>query len=190
MPTVRWCNGRMATYDRQPRMIAVRVVPTAAWDDLVLLPSAQSMMRGLVGQGRDAENGAGVVALFTGDQGAGTTRAAEALAGELGVDLYRVDLAGVVSRYIGETEKDLRRLLASADHEDAVLLLEESEALFGTRTGVGDAHDRFSSTDMDRILQIIESRRGLTILATNRRAALDPSLVRRLRCAVELSGHK
>jgi SpoVK/Ycf46/Vps4 family AAA+-type ATPase len=111
--------------------------------------------------------------------------AAEILAAHLELDLYRIDLAGVVSKYIGETEKNLRRVFAAAERSGAILFFDEADALFGTRTEVRDSHDRYANVEINYLLQRMEDYTGLAILATNRRAALDGAFLRRLRFAID-----
>jgi len=122
--------------------------------------------------------------LFEGPPGSGKTLAASLVAGRLDRDLYRVDLAGVVNKYIGETEKSLGRLFAAALSRDAVLLLDDADALFGKRSDVKDAHDRFANSEAAYLLQRIESYPGLVILVTNRRSDLDAAFLRRLELTV------
>jgi vesicle-fusing ATPase len=124
-------------------------------------------------------------ALFAGPPGAGKSMAAQGLARELGLDLLRVDLSRVVSRHIGETEKNIDRIFADASAKGAVLLLDEADALFGKRTEVKDAHDRYANIEADYLLQKIEAYRGLAILTTNRRQAIDPAFLRRLRTVIQ-----
>jgi SpoVK/Ycf46/Vps4 family AAA+-type ATPase len=123
--------------------------------------------------------------LFHGPSGTGKTLAAEVLAAELGLDLYRIDLSQVVDKYIGETEKNLRRLFDAADAGGAVLLFDEADALFGRRSEVKDSHDRHANIEVGYLLQRLESYRGLAILTTNLRDALDGAFLRRLRFVVE-----
>ena len=111
--------------------------------------------------------------------------AAEVLARELDLDLYRIDLAGVVNKYIGETEKNLRRVFDAAEESGAILFFDEADALFGKRTEVRDSHDRYANIEVDYLLQRMEEYTGLAILATNRKAALDPAFLRRLRFLVD-----
>ncbi|MFE3765156.1 AAA family ATPase [Streptomyces sp. NPDC059104] len=190
-----------ACLDRgRPRLdgLAQRLRPEARWDDLVLPERAGAQLRRIADQvarqetvhdtwgfGERRTRGLGVTALFTGPSGTGKTMAAEVLAAELGLDLYRTDLSAVMSKYIGETEKNLRRLFDAAEAGGAVLFLDEAESLLGTRSEVKDAHDRYANVQVDYLLQRLESHRGLTIMATNMRAALDAALVRRLRFVVE-----
>ena len=128
---------------------------------------------------------AAVIALFAGATGTGKTRAAEAIANELGADLLRVDLAGIVSKYIGETEKNLKRIFDEAESGGAILLIEEADALFGKRTEVRDAHDRYANIDVGHLVQRLEAHDGLVILTTNRKKDIDQAFLRRLRFIVE-----
>lgn len=124
--------------------------------------------------------------LLTGPSGTGKTLAAEALAGTLGRDLMRVDLGRVVSRYIGETEKNLDRLFAMAAASGAVLFFDEADALFGKRTDVKDSHDRYANVEVGYLLQKLESYSGLVVLASNLRQNIDPAFLRRLRYVIDL----
>ena len=128
--------------------------------------------------------GLGISALFSGASGTGKTMAAEVLANELALDLYRIDLSAVVSKYIGETEKNLRRLFDAAEETGAILLFDEADALFGKRSEVKDSHDRYANIEVSYLLQRMEAYRGLAILTTNFRAALDPAFLRRIRFIV------
>ncbi|WP_229070782.1 ATP-binding protein [Actinoplanes sp. DH11] len=128
--------------------------------------------------------GLGITALLTGESGTGKTLAAEALANELRLDLYRIDLAGVVSKYIGETEKNLRRVFDAAEQSAAVLLFDEADAIFGKRSEVQDSHDRYANIEVSYLLQRMEAYRGLAILTTNMKSALDPAFLRRLRFVI------
>src|SRR5574340_1611248 len=129
--------------------------------------------------------GLGVSALFSGESGTGKTLAAEVVAAELGLDLYRIDLSGVVSKYIGETEKNLRTVFAAAEDSGAVLLFDEADALFGKRSEVKDSHDRYANVEISYLLQRMESYRGLAILTTNMKSALDTAFLRRIRFIVQ-----
>jgi vesicle-fusing ATPase len=128
--------------------------------------------------------GLGVSALFVGTSGTGKTLAAEIMANELRLDLYRIDLSQVVSKYIGETEKNLRRVFEAAEAAGAVLLFDEADALFGKRSEVKDSHDRYANMEVSYLLQRMESYRGLAILTTNMQQALDTAFKRRLRFVV------
>jgi SpoVK/Ycf46/Vps4 family AAA+-type ATPase len=177
--------------------LAQRIEATAGWDDLIL-PAAQKatlheigahvknrlkvhLQWGFAGKGT---RGLGVTALFAGESGTGKTLAAEVLAGELGLDLYRIDLASVVSKYIGETEKNLRNVFDVAEESGAILLFDEADALFGKRSEVKDSHDRYANIEVSYLLQRMESYRGLAILTTNMQGSLDPAFLRRLRFVV------
>ena len=138
-----------------------------------------------VGLRRRWPAGAGITALFSGPSGTGKTMAAEILANHLQLDLYRIDLAGVVSKYIGETEKNLRDVFDAAEDSGAILFFDEADALFGKRTEVKDSHDRYANIEINYLLQRMEDYRGLAILCTNRRSALDRAFLRRLRFLVE-----
>ena len=173
--------------------LAARIVPSARWDDLVLpareLSSLQDLLRyarhralvyerwQVTGAGR---RGAGVTALFACPSGTGKSLAAEVIAAELDVDLYRVDLSQVVSKYIGETEKNLRRVFDVAEHSGAVLVIDEADALFGQRSEVKDSHDRYANIEVSYLLQRMESYRGLAVLTTNLRSNIDDAFVRRI----------
>src|SRR5690606_26305303 len=130
-------------------------------------------------------NEGGLAALFAGPPGTGKTMAAEAIARELALPLYRLDLSQVVNRYIGQTEKNLRRLFDAADVADIVLFFDEADALFGKRTEVKDAHDRYANLEISYLLERMERFKGLAILATNRRRDLDEAFARRLRFVIE-----
>ena len=130
----------------------------------------------------------GVTALFVGSDSAAATRAAEALASELGRELYRVDLSQVVSKYIGETEKNLNRVFDAAEKAEWVLFFDEADALFGKRTDVKDSHDRYANIEIDYLLGRLEAFKGLAILATNRKASLDDAFTRRIRHVVDFPG--
>src|SRR5207253_5638184 len=130
---------------------------------------------------RRMNRGLGISALFAGESGTGKTMAAEVLANSLRLDLYRIDLASVVSKYIGETEKNLRRVFDAAEDGGAILFFDEADALFGKRSEVKDSHDRYANIEVNYLLQRMESYRGLAVLATNMKSALDPAFLRRIR---------
>jgi len=132
----------------------------------------------------------GVTALFAGSDRGARENAAAALAAELEVDLYRVDVGQVVSKYIGETEKNLRRVFDAAERAGAVLLFDEADALFGKRTDVKDAHDRYANIEVGYLLERLESFSGVAVLATNAKSNIDPAFVRRIRHIVELPNAK
>lgn len=178
--------------------LAQRIEPAAGWDDLVLPEPQLQTLRQIAIQVRHraevyeswgfaakSARGLGISALFSGVSGAGKTMAAEILAAELRLDLYRIDLASVVSKYIGETEKNLRRVFDGAEESGAILLFDEADALFGKRSEVKDSHDRYANIEVSYLLQRMESYRGLAILTTNLKGALDPAFLRRLRFVVQ-----
>ena len=138
------------------------------------------------GTARTASERSGVTVFFTGSDGTARENAAAALANELGVELYRVDLSQVVSKYIGETEKNLRRLFDAAEQAKAVLFFDEADALFGTRTDVKDAHDRYANLEVGYLLERLESFNGVAVLASNTKSNIDPAFVRRLQYVVAL----
>jgi hypothetical protein len=177
--------------------LAQRIPRGAGWDDLVLPEAQLATLRQIAAQvrnrlrvydewgfGRRATRGLGVAALFSGESGTGKTLAAEVLASELSLDLYRIDLSAVVSKYIGETEKNLRRVFDAAEDGGAVLLFDEADALFGKRSEVKDSHDRYANIEVSYLLQRMEQYRGLAILTTNLKSALDNAFQRRLRFIV------
>jgi len=179
-------------------VLAERIDPRVAWDDLVLPEGQCMLLRDLVRQVRHraqvyeqwgfaakGDRGLSVTALFAGDSGTGKTMAAEVIAGELGLDLYRIDLSAVVSKYIGETEKNLRQLFDAAEASGAVLLFDEADALFGRRSDVKDSHDRYANLEVAYLLQRMETYRGLAILTTNLRGNVDRAFMRRLRFVVQ-----
>ena len=129
--------------------------------------------------------GLGISALFAGTSGTGKTMAAEVLANDLRLDLYRIDLSSVVSKYIGETEKNLRRVFDAAEEGGAILLFDEADALFGKRSEVKDSHDRYANIEVSYLLQRMEAYRGLAILTTNMKSALDSAFLRRIRFVVQ-----
>jgi hypothetical protein len=168
------------------------------WEDIVLKAPTIEALRDLAYEARERaefwENpearrlfprGTGLTALFTGDPGTGKTMAAQIIAAELELDLYRIDLARVVSKYIGETAKHLREIFAHAAEMSAILLFDEADALFAKRTDVRDSHDRYANADTGYLLQLLEEFRGLAILTTNKRGNVDPAFFRRLRYVFE-----
>jgi SpoVK/Ycf46/Vps4 family AAA+-type ATPase len=150
------------------------------WDDLHLPTKTRAQLADVVAtiRARAAKRGAAV--LFSGPSGTGKMMAAQILARELGIDLFRIDLARVVSKYIGETEKNLRAVFAEAAAGGAILLFDEADALFGKRSEVKDSHDRHANVEVAWLLQRLEQYAGLVILATNRKENIDPAFVRRL----------
>ncbi|HAC65209.1 MAG TPA: AAA family ATPase, partial [Cyanothece sp. UBA12306] len=131
--------------------------------------------------------GLGVAAVFAGVSGTGKTMAAEVIANDLQLNLYRIDLSGVVSKFIGETEKNLRKLFDAAEEGGCILFFDEADALFGKRSEVKDSHDRYANIEINYLLQRLESFRGLAILATNKKASMDAAFMRRLRFIINFS---
>ena len=173
--------------------LARRVEPSVGWPDLVLPTAVAGQLHELAARARHRDRvltdwrmrpgggrGHGITALFAGDSGTGKTMSAEVIAGELGLDLYTVDLATVVDKYVGETEKNLERIFAEAGRVNAVLLFDEADAVFGKRSEVRDAHDRYANIESAYLLQRMETFDGLAILATNLRANIDEAFTRRL----------
>jgi SpoVK/Ycf46/Vps4 family AAA+-type ATPase len=146
------------------------------------------------GFGKKLSLGKGLIALFSGPSGTGKTLSAEILARELGLDLYRIDLSCVVSKYIGETEKNLSRMFAEAQESNAILFFDEADALFGKRSEVKDAHDRYANIEINYLLQRVEEFEGVIILASNLSKNIDAAFVRRLSFMVEFpfpdEGHR
>jgi hypothetical protein len=178
--------------------LARRIESSYSWDDLVLPDEVLRQLHEIADQvagrarvyeawgfGRAMNRGWGISALFAGPSGTGKTMAAEILARQLRLDLYRIDLAGVVSKYIGETEKNLRRVFEAAEQAGAILFFDEADALFGKRSEVKDSHDRYANIEINYLLQRMEEYRGLAILATNRKSFLDQAFLRRLRFLVD-----
>ena len=175
-----------------------RVEPAVGWTDLVLTDAVSVQLRELAARARHREKvltewrmrpgggrGIGVAALFAGDSGTGKTMSAEVIAGELGLDLYRVDLATVVDKYVGETEKNLEKIFTQAAGVNGVLLFDEADAVFGKRSEVRDAHDRYANIESAYLLQRMETFDGLAILSTNLRANIDEAFTRRLDCIID-----
>jgi hypothetical protein len=178
--------------------LARHVEPRYGWDDIVLPPDGLAQLhevcarlrhQGTVleqwGYGRKHARRGGITALFAGQPGTGKTMAAEIIAGELGLDLYRIDLSAVVSKYIGDTEKNLEKIFRAADQGEAVLLFDEADAIFGKRSEVRDARDRYANVEVAYLLQRIEAYDGLAVLTTNLRGNIDEAFVRRLDCVLE-----
>jgi hypothetical protein len=205
-----WSNGNQANLSEflwescrsQARTrlddLAQRIEPMAGWDDLILPVAQQSLLREVAAQikqrsmvydtwefARRGANGLGIAALFAGASGTGKTLAAEVLARELQLDLYRIDLSQVVSKYIGETEKNLRRVFTAAEAGGAILLFDEADALFGKRSEVKDSHDRYANIEVSYLLQRMEAYRGLAILTTNLRGSIDSAFLRRIRFVIQ-----
>jgi len=137
------------------------------------------------GFGAKLTRGRGISVLFAGASGMGKTMAAEIIAHELRLDLFSIDLSGVINKYVGETEKNLRRIFDAAERSGSILFFDEADSLFGSRTEVRDSHDRYANIEVNYLLQRMETYSGLAILATNRKQALDTAFLRRLRFVVD-----
>lgn len=178
--------------------LARRIEPEVGWDDLVVAPLVESSLREITARARHRQTvltswrmrrgggrGIGISALFAGDSGTGKTMAAEVIAADLGLDLYTINLATVVDKYVGETEKNLERIFTEAAGVNAVLFFDEADAVFGKRSSVKDAHDRYANIESAYLLQRLESFDGLAVLATNLRANIDEAFTRRLDAIVD-----
>lgn len=173
--------------------LTTHIESTRQWDNLILQEEAIAQLRDICAQfthrqlvlnewgfNRKVSYGTGINALFAGPSGTGKTMATEIVANELGLDLYKIDLAAVVSKYIGETEKNLDKIFTAAEHANAILFFDEADALFGKRSEVKDSHDRYANLEISYLLQKMEQYEGIAILATNLRQNLDEAFVRRL----------
>jgi AAA+ superfamily predicted ATPase len=175
-----------------------KIEPRYSWEDIIL-PQEQIEMLGEIvstvrerplvleqwGLGNKLVSSAGIPILFSGPPGTGKTMAAEVIARQLGLDLYKIDLSGVVSKYIGETEKNLEKIFNEAENSNAILFFDEADAVFGKRSEVKDAHDRYANIEISYLLQRMEAYGGITILATNLRANLDEAFTRRLQFVID-----
>ncbi len=192
------CAGARAQNGAGLDRLARRIEPRSSWDDLVLPASVSVQLRELVarvrqrdhvlddwGMGATSSKGRGIKALFAGDSGTGKTMSAEVVARELGLDLYVIDLSTVVDKYVGETEKNLDRIFGEADRINGVLLFDEADALFGKRSEVKDAQDRYANVEVAYLLQRMEQFEGLAVLTTNLRSNLDEAFSRRLDALVD-----
>ncbi len=173
--------------------LTTKIEPRFTWEDIVLPSESLAQLRELCqwvahrsrvlqdwGFEAKLSHGKGTNALFVGPSGTGKTMAAQVIARELGLDLYKIDLSGVVSKYIGETEKNLDRIFTAAENANAILFFDEADALFGKRSEVRDSHDRYANIEVSYLLQKMEEYEGVAILATNLRHHLDESFLRRL----------
>ncbi|MFN0095946.1 MAG: ATP-binding protein [Dehalococcoidia bacterium] len=178
--------------------LARKVTPHYGWDDIVLPYDSLAQLREMCAQvehrhqvyelwgfDRKLAMGKGVISLFAGNPGTGKTMAAEIIARALELDVYKIDLSGIVSKYIGETEKNLHAVFAEAETANAILFFDEADALFGKRTEVKDAHDRYANIETAYLLQRLEEYPGLVILATNLKMNLDDAFLRRLHFVVD-----
>ena len=185
--------------NRRLGTLARKIVPRYKWDDIVLPPDRIAQLREICnhmkyrdrvyvdwGFGRKLALGKGLMVLFAGPSGTGKTMAADVIAGELGLDLYKIDLSSVVSKYIGETEKNLARIFTEAETSNAILFFDEADALFGKRSEVKDSHDRYANIEVGYLLQRMEEYEGVAILATNLRKNMDEAFVRRLHFTLDL----
>jgi ATPase family associated with various cellular activities (AAA)/Winged helix domain, variant len=197
LDTALWCACRESARGRLDDL-AQRVETVATWADLVIPETQFATLQEIAAHVRQrmkvyeewgfaikSARGLGISALFCGESGTGKTMAAEVLANELHLDLYRIDLASMVSKYIGETEKNLRRVFDAAEDGAAILLFDEADALFGKRSDVNDSHDRYANIEISYLLQRMEAYRGLAILTTNLKRAIDTAFQRRLRFVVQ-----
>jgi ATPase family associated with various cellular activities (AAA) len=197
VPATLWEASRSQARQRLDDL-AQRLETQASWEDLVL-PEAQGQVLQDIsahvrqrlkvyetwGFGKQGSRGLGISALFAGTSGTGKTMAAEVIAKELRLDLYRIDLSTIVSKYIGETEKNLRRIFDAAEEGGAILLFDEADAIFGKRSDVKDSHDRYANIEVSYLLQRMESYRGLAVLTTNLKSAIDTAFMRRIRFVVQ-----
>jgi hypothetical protein len=174
---------------------ANRIVPSVGWADLILPPAQERRLHDLVDRyryrsvvheewGLPQFPSPGVVTLFSGPSGTGKTTTAEVIARELGVDMFRVDLSALVSKYIGETEKNLEEIFSAAHAGDYLLLFDEADALFGTRSKVSDARDRYANMEVSYLLQRLESYDGFVVLTSNFQGNIDPAFLRRIHVTV------
>jgi SpoVK/Ycf46/Vps4 family AAA+-type ATPase len=184
--------------NRKLASLAQKIVPHYVWEDIVLPADRLVQLREICNTvkyrslvydewGFDGKLslGKGLNVLFAGPSGTGKTMAAEIMANELALDLYKIDLSTVVSKYIGETEKNLARIFAEAETSNAILFFDEADALFGKRSEVRDSHDRYANIEISYLLQKMEEYEGVTILATNLRKNMDDAFVRRMHYTVD-----
>jgi ATP-dependent 26S proteasome regulatory subunit len=177
--------------------LAQRIEPLADWDDIILPEEQKNTLRAIAAQvrhrnkvyeewgfARKISRGLGISVLFAGESGTGKTMAAEVMANDLQLELYKIDLSKVVNKYIGETEKNLKKIFDAAEDGGAILLFDEADALFGKRSEVKDSHDRYSNIEVSYLLQRMEAYSGLAILTTNMKNALDKAFLRRIRFVV------
>jgi SpoVK/Ycf46/Vps4 family AAA+-type ATPase len=178
--------------------LARKINPRRKWQDIILAPAVKEQLEEICAFVRHKETvfsewgfdkklslGKGLNILFAGPSGTGKTLAAEIIAGEVGLDLYKIDLSGIVSKYIGETEKNLKKIFGEAETCNAILFFDEADALFGKRSDVNDSHDRYANIEVNYLLQQMEEHEGTIILASNYKKNLDDAFIRRLQFAVE-----
>lgn len=174
----------MRLTDDEFRDVLAHIKPAATWEHLSVPRNTLAKLKAICAR---FARGKSMVVLFAGPAGAGRTIAAEAMANDLQLDLHRIDLSAVVSKYIGETEKNLSQLFHESAASGAIVLFDEADALFGKRSAVKDSHDRYANIDTGLLLQRMESYAGIVILATNRKSNIDEAFLRRIRYVVELS---
>ena len=178
--------------------LARKIIARYGWDDLVLPADQRALLAEMIstvrsrprvldewGLGHKLVSSRGITALFSGPPGTGKTMAAEIISTELGLDLYKIDLSTVVSKYIGETEKNLEKIFTEAQSSNSILFFDEADSLFGKRSEVKDSHDRYANLEISYLLQRMESYDGITVLATNLRANLDEAFTRRLQFVID-----
>jgi len=178
--------------------VAQKIIPIFTWDDIVISQDIRLQLKAIChhvtykskvnekqGVDRELSRGVGPLVLFSGPSGTGKTMAAEVIANELELDLYRIDLSSVVNKYIGETEKNLKKVFDETEKSNAILFFDEADALFGKRSEIKDSHDRYSNIEINYLLQKIEEYKGLCILATNMRKALDSAFLCRIKFAID-----
>jgi hypothetical protein len=198
----RLWTGCLAAVRPQLDGLARRIEPKATWDDIALPETEMKLLRRLAAQvryrGRVYEDGGfamrrsrglGINALFAGESGTGKTMAAEVIANDLNLNLYRIDLSAVVDKYIGETEKNLRRLFDAAEDGGVILFFDEADALFSKRTEITRSQDRYANIEINYLLQRLEDFGGLAIMATNMKNRMDSAFMRRIRFIVEFRAH-
>jgi SpoVK/Ycf46/Vps4 family AAA+-type ATPase len=175
-----------------------RISPTRTWDDIILSPDRTQLLHSVVERYRHSNQvyddwgfsptpSRGLVALFSGPSGTGKTLATEIIAGALGLDVFKLDLSSVVSKYIGETEKNLEQIFDAASAGNMVLFFDEADSLFGKRSEVKDARDRYANIEVSYLLQRLEAYDGLVILATNFEKNVDDAFLRRIHIRVEFA---
>jgi SpoVK/Ycf46/Vps4 family AAA+-type ATPase len=193
-----FCAAARAESGHELTKLARKVTPKYKWDEIILPHDQMAQLReiceqaeyretvfGSWGFGRKLSLGKGLNILFSGPPGTGKTMAAEVIANELKLDLYKIDLSQIVSKYIGETEKNLDRVFTAAEHSNAILFFDEADALFGKRSEVKDSHDRYANIEIGYLLQKMEEYEGIAILATNVKQNIDEAFVRRIQAIVE-----
>ena len=191
-------NACRAHSNQRLNRLALKVSPRYTWSDIVLPKEQMAQLRELLnyvkyrdlvygewGFEQKLSLGKGLNVLFSGVSGTGKTLAAEIMAHELGLDLYKIDLSMVVSKYIGETEKNLSAIFQEAKDSNAILFFDEAEALFGKRSEVKDAHDRYANIETAYLLQKMDEYEGIVILATNLRNNMDEAFTRRMQGTID-----